>query len=54
MVAYGDRLDPGVYTMHYLVRSVTPGTFEWPGAEVHLQYAPEEFGRCASSVLEVN
>ncbi|MDJ0715821.1 MAG: alpha-2-macroglobulin [Prochloraceae cyanobacterium] len=53
VVAYGDRLDPGVYTMHYLVRSVTPGTFEWPGAEVHLQYAPEEFGRCASSVLEI-
>ncbi len=53
VVAYGDRLDAGVYSLHYLVRSVTPGTFEWPGAEVHLQYAPEEFGRCASSTLEV-
>ncbi|NJK47161.1 alpha-2-macroglobulin family protein [Candidatus Gracilibacteria bacterium] len=53
VVAYGDRLDAGVYSMHYLVRSVTPGTFDWPGAEVHLQYAPEEFGRTASTTVEV-
>ncbi len=53
VVAYGDRLYAGVYNLHYLVRSVTPGTFEWPGAEVYLQYAPEEFGRSASSSLEV-
>ncbi|WP_175561014.1 Ig-like domain-containing protein [Hydrococcus rivularis] len=54
VVAYGDRLKAGVYSMHYLVRSVTPGRFEYPGAEVYLQYAPEEFGRSASSVLEVS
>jgi uncharacterized protein YfaS (alpha-2-macroglobulin family) len=30
---------------------VTPGTFIWPGAEVHLQYTPEEFGRSADSTL---
>jgi uncharacterized protein YfaS (alpha-2-macroglobulin family) len=53
IVAYADRLQPGVYTLHYLVRSVTPGIYEWPGANVHLQYAPEEFGRSASSSLEV-
>ena len=53
VVAYSDRLNTGVYSLHYLVRSVTPGTFEWPGAEVHLQYAPEQFGRSASSSLEV-
>ena len=53
VVAYGDSLDAGVYSLHYLVRSVTPDTFEWPGAQVHLQYAPEEFGRSASSYLEV-
>ncbi|MCT7994992.1 alpha-2-macroglobulin family protein [Laspinema olomoucense] len=53
IVAYADRLKPGVYTLHYLVRSVTPGIYEWPGANVHLQYAPEEFGRSASSSLEV-
>ncbi|NER34152.1 MAG: alpha-2-macroglobulin family protein [Oscillatoria sp. SIO1A7] len=53
VVAYGDRLPAGVYHLHYLVRSVTPGVYEWPGAEVYLQYAPEEFGRSASSTLEV-
>lgn len=53
VMAYANRLDPGLYRLHYLVRSVTPGTFEWPGAEVKLQYAPEEFGRSASTVLEV-
>jgi uncharacterized protein YfaS (alpha-2-macroglobulin family) len=53
IVAYADRLEPGSYTLHYLVRSVTPGQYEWPGAEVHLQYAPEEFGRSASATLEL-
>jgi alpha-2-macroglobulin len=51
IVAYSDRLDAGVYTLHYLVRAVTPGTFQWPGAEAHLQYAPEELGRSGSSEL---
>ncbi len=51
IVAYADHLDPGVYSLHYLVRSVTPGTFLWPGSQVYLQYAPEEFGRSADSIL---
>ena len=51
--AYGDRLDAGVYSLHYLVRSVTPGTYFWPGAEAHLQYAPEEFGRSTSATLSI-
>ncbi|KHG40483.1 MAG: alpha-2-macroglobulin family protein [Aphanizomenon flos-aquae KM1D3_PB] len=51
IISYADHLEPGVYSLHYLVRSVTPGTFIWPGAEVHLQYAPEEFGRSADSTL---
>jgi uncharacterized protein YfaS (alpha-2-macroglobulin family) len=53
VVAYGDRLTAGVYHLHYLVRSVTPGTFEFPGAEVRLQYTPSEFGRSSSSKLVV-
>ncbi|MBD2773351.1 alpha-2-macroglobulin family protein [Iningainema tapete] len=51
IVAYANHLEPGVYSFHYLVRSVTPGTFLYPGTEVHLQYAPEEFGRTADSTL---
>ena len=53
VMAYGDHLDAGVYSLHYLVRSVTPGSFHYPGSEVHLQYAPEEFGRSASAMVEV-
>ena len=53
VVAFGDKLNPGVYTLHYLVRSVTPGTFVYPGAEAHLQYAPEEFGRSAATTLTI-
>jgi alpha-2-macroglobulin len=51
--AYADRLDAGVYHLHYLVRSLTPGNFLWPGAEAKLQYELEQFGRCASSSLNV-
>jgi alpha-2-macroglobulin len=51
--AYADRLEPGVYTLHYLVRAVTPGTFTWPGAKAHLQFAPEEFGRTSAATLVV-
>ena len=54
IVAYSDRLDAGVYVMHYLVRAVTPGVFQWPGVQTHLQYTPEEFGRSSSAVLQVS
>ncbi|BBD61304.1 alpha-2-macroglobulin domain-containing protein [Nostoc sp. HK-01] len=54
IIAYADHLEPGVYSLHYLVRSVTPGTYLWPGAEAHLQYAPEEFGRSADSTIVLN
>jgi uncharacterized protein YfaS (alpha-2-macroglobulin family) len=54
VVAYASHLDPGVYELHYLVRSVTPGRFAWPGAHVYLQNAPEEFGRSAGTTLHVN
>ncbi|MEO0353572.1 MAG: alpha-2-macroglobulin family protein [Cyanobacteria bacterium P01_A01_bin.3] len=53
VTAYANRLSAGVYQMHYLVRSVTPGTFIWPGAEARLEYSPEEFGRSASSTLTI-
>ncbi|MEM9162072.1 MAG: MG2 domain-containing protein, partial [Cyanobacteria bacterium P01_F01_bin.4] len=54
VLAYGDHLEAGVYTLHYLVRSVTPGTYLWPGADAHLQYAPEEFGRSAAATLQIS
>ncbi|HET9029786.1 MAG TPA: hypothetical protein VFN49_06380, partial [Candidatus Aquilonibacter sp.] len=51
VVAFAEHLGPGVYEMHYLVRSVTPGTYRWPGARVYLEPAPEEFGRSAAATL---
>lgn len=53
VIAYAQHLDPGVYEFHYLVRSVTPGTFRWPGARAYLEDAPEQFGRSAGGNLTV-
>jgi hypothetical protein len=53
VVLYADQLWPGSYYAHYLVRSVTPGLYLWPGASAYLLYAPEEFGRTASSTLVI-
>lgn len=53
VVAFAPHLEAGVYGVHYLVRAQTEGTFAWPGAEVHLQYAPEEFGRTAATLLTI-
>jgi uncharacterized protein YfaS (alpha-2-macroglobulin family) len=51
--AYADRLGPGLYVLHYLVRTVTPGTYAWPGAQAHLVEQPQEFGRTAATTLVV-
>ncbi len=50
---YASHLEPGIYELHYLVRSVTPGIYRWPGARAYLRAAPEQFGRTASSVLKL-
>jgi len=51
--AYADQLDAGVYRLHYLARTVTPGTFVWPGAGAHIADRPDEFGRSAASIVVV-
>lgn len=51
IVAYASHLEAGVYAFHYLARAVTPGTFAWPGGSAHLEFAPEQFGRTASTRL---
>ncbi|MEO1131977.1 MAG: alpha-2-macroglobulin family protein, partial [Cyanobacteria bacterium J06639_1] len=53
VVAFADRLNAGVYTLHYLARSVTPGTFLWPGATARLQYEPETLGRTSAEFLRI-
>ena len=52
--AFAGHLPAGVYALHYLVRSVTPGTFVWPAGDVHLERAPDEFGRTGSGTLVVH
>ncbi|MBV8246349.1 MAG: alpha-2-macroglobulin family protein [Candidatus Eremiobacteraeota bacterium] len=54
IVAFAQHLEAGVYDVHYLVRSVTPGSYRWPGSHAFLQYAPEQFGRTASARLNVS
>jgi len=53
VTAYAQHLDPGVYMLHYLVRSVTPGDYIWPGANAYLLDAPEQFGRSAFRSVKV-
>lgn len=53
VTAYAQHLDPGVYVLHYLVRSVTPGEYIWPGANAYLLDAPEQFGRSAFRSVKV-
>ncbi|QLE42119.1 hypothetical protein FD723_17965 [Nostoc sp. C052] len=51
IIAYADHLELEVYSLHYLIRSVTPGTFSWSNAQFHLQYTPEEFEPTAEYTL---
>ncbi len=53
VMAFASHLGPGIYEVHYLVRSVTPGTYRWPGTQAYLQNAPEQFGRSAPATLTV-
>lgn len=53
ITAFAQHLDPGVYTFHYLARSVTPGDFAWPGTSAYLLNAPEQFGRSASAQVHI-
>ncbi len=53
VIAYAEHLGPGIYDVHYLVRSVTPGEYQWPGARAYLRDAPEQFGRSTATLLRV-
>ena len=53
ITAFAQHLDPGVYTLHYLARSVTPGDYLWPGTSAYLLNAPEQFGRSAFRSIHV-
>lgn len=52
-VLFYDRLPAGVYEHSYVVRATTPGTFVVPPLKAHEMYAPESFGRNASTIVKI-
>jgi uncharacterized protein YfaS (alpha-2-macroglobulin family) len=53
-VFYAARLARGVYEYTYLLRATTVGQFKSMPAEVLLMYAPDAWGRSASSALRID
>jgi len=45
--------DPSVFTVAYVVRAVSPGTYVHPQAFVEDMYRPDRFGRTATGTVEV-
>ena len=45
--------DRAIFTIAYIVRAVSPGTYVHPQAYVEDMYHPERFGRTATGSLEV-
>jgi uncharacterized protein YfaS (alpha-2-macroglobulin family) len=44
---------PPVFTVAYVVRAVTPGTYVLPQAKVEDMYRPDRFGRTATGKVEI-
>ena len=47
------RDDAAVFTVAYVVRAVSPGSYVYPQASVEDMYRPDRFGRSASGNVEV-
>src|SRR5262249_35541984 len=45
--------DPSVFTVAYIVRAVSPGTYVHPQAFVEDMYRPDRYGRTGSGTVEV-
>ncbi len=44
---------PAVFTVAYVVRAVSPGTYVLPQAKVEDMYRPDRFGRTATGTVEI-
>lgn len=51
VLAFADRLPPGVWEVRFILRATTPGSFLFPAARAAEMYRPETFGRAGA--LEV-
>jgi len=45
VLAFADRLPPGVWEVRFVLRATTPGAFLFPPAQAAEMYRPETFGR---------
>jgi uncharacterized protein YfaS (alpha-2-macroglobulin family) len=53
VAAFAERLPAGVYEYTYLARATTPGRYLAPPTRAEEMYAPELFGRSASTHVTV-
>jgi uncharacterized protein YfaS (alpha-2-macroglobulin family) len=53
VLLFADALAPGEHYYEYLVRAQTPGTYQYPAAQVEEMYHPEVFGRTATGTLTI-
>jgi hypothetical protein len=51
VLAFADRVPPGVWELRFVLRATTPGAFLFPPAQASEMYRPETFGR--DGALEV-
>ncbi len=50
---FADSLTAGAHTHRYLIRALTPGTFQVPGSKAEQMYAPEVFGRTPETIVKI-
>jgi uncharacterized protein YfaS (alpha-2-macroglobulin family) len=53
VVAFADLLPAGVHELEFVLRATTPGSYVFAPAGAEEMYAPETFGRTASSTFTV-
>jgi hypothetical protein len=54
LVVVFERLKPGRHKFHYIVRAVTPGSFQYPGAVAECMYAPYIRGTSQAETVVVS
>jgi alpha-2-macroglobulin len=48
-----DKIEPGMYRVHYLARATSIGSFVMPPTRIEAMYSPEVYGRTAAGMLTV-
>jgi hypothetical protein len=49
----GGTQSPGLFTVAYVVRAVSPGSYVMPQAYVEDMYRPDRFGRTGTGRIEI-